>query len=99
MSATTDTLDDRIEALVRSARERIEAAGRAYALARRGAGTNEPFEAVEYDAADRHARSVTKLAHEYDLLTGPQPHLATWTMDKIVRTVVEIEDVAHRSTS
>ena len=88
------TVADRIYALARTATERLEAAGRAYTLARRGAGTDEPFEAVEFEAADQHARNVTKLAHEHGLLTGPQPWLATWTMDDVVRALYAYEDAA-----
>ena len=98
MSTTTYTdIADRIAAIRDSALERNRRAIDAYVQAKRGAGLNEPFEAVEYEAAGQHASHAVRLADQYAKLTGPQPWLATWTMDDVVRALYEYEDAARRA--
>ena len=81
------TTAERIAAVRARAGERLDAAAEAYTTALRGSVSDDAaqrrarlIEAVEYDAAREHAREIARLTDQWRRLTGPQPHLARWSM-------------------
>ena len=81
------TTAERIEAVRARAVERRVAAAEAYSTALRGSVSDDAaqrrarlIEAVEYEAACEHAREIERMTDQWRRLTGPQPHLARWSM-------------------